>query len=230
MNYYEDLLKKIEDLIQNKKEDEARKLILEELNAPYVPRDILNKLESFLDEIGYDKEKNYELSDEDLNKYLNGTLEQQLIAVSVLDKKNLRQYINECEHFLCSDGFINAKVLLVDSLIKQEIDEEIKMIDETAEYSFIPKYIIPVEESYAFLSGKKVLEDIFLKDPSKFKIAKDLLYKELMMKLPLNLESDEGIIIALDIIKYVYKAFGEEEAIEEIEKLDIIDNEKYYLN
>ena len=231
MDYYNDLIKKIEKLIQEEKIIEARNLIYDELKVPYVPRDIMEKLESFLDDIGYVEYKKEDISDEELINYLKGDNDHQLIAVNILDKKNLRDYISLCEDYLCSDGFINAKVLLIDSLIRQEISNEIKMKDDTAEYEFIPKYIIPVELSDGFLSGNKLLEDIFMKDPSKYKLAKELLYKETIMKLPMNLESNEGIELTIDIIKYIYKAYDDAEGLNKFIELEesIRNNKNYYL-
>lgn len=231
MNYYDELIEKIDNLIKNKKDDEARNLIIEELKAPYVPRDIIKKLESFLDQISYIPSIKKEYSDEEIIGLLKGSNNEQLLAVSILDKKNLRDYISDIENYLCSDAFINAKVLLIDSLINQEINDEIKMKDDTAEYEFIPKYIMPVELSDGFICGNKVLEDIFMKDPSKYEISKQLLYKELMMKLPMNLDDDEGIEVAIDIIKYIYNAYEDKEGLDIFIKKEneIRNNKKYYL-
>ena len=215
MSYYDELLEKINKLYQEGKNDELRSLILDEFKAPYIPLDIEKRMNEILDDIGYLNERNNDLSDEEINEYLSGSYDQQLIAVSILDKKNLRDYLNECENYLCSDGFINSKVLLIHSLIKQEINEEIKMKDETAEYEFIPKYIMLPEESFGYQIGLKFLEEVFLKDPSMYEIAKQLLYKETILKLPLNIDMEEGLYLGEDIIKYVYQAFNQEEKIQD---------------
>ena len=41
-------------------------------------------------------------------------------------------------------------------------------------------------------------------------MAKSLLYKELMLNLPINLEESEGVIIAKDICEYIEEAFNKD--------------------
>ncbi len=206
MNYYDEILKKIEELI-TKDEDKARELIEEELKQAYIPYDTQEKLLEYQDRLRKSFIKK-ELSDEDIFSYLKDSKEKQLLAVSMLDRKNLREYIDICNEYLKSDGFINAKVLLVDSLIRQEIGDDICLNKDGLEFNFIPKFQLPIEESDGFLSGNKYLEEYYLKDPSKLAMAKSLLYKELMLQLPINVEESEGIIIAKDIIEYISDAFN----------------------
>ena len=206
MNYYDEILLKIEKLINDKKE-EARKLVENELLQPYIPREVEEKLLNYKQELKESSIKK-ELSDEDIAEYLNASKEKQLLAVSVLDGKNLRDYIEICNEYLKGDGFINAKVLLVDSLIRQEIGDDIYLNKDGLEFNFIPKFQLPIEESDGFISGNKYLEEHYLKDPSKLQMAKSLLYKELMLQLPINVEESEGIIIAKDIIEYIEDAFN----------------------
>ena len=206
MNYYDEILLKIEKLINDNKE-EARKLVENELLQPYIPREVEEKLLNYKQELKESSIKK-ELSDEDIAEYLNASKEKQLLAVSVLDGKNLRDYIEICNEYLKGDGFINAKVLLVDSLIRQEIGDDIYLNKDGLEFNFIPKFQLPIEESDGFISGNKYLEEHYLKDPSKLHMAKSLLYKELMLQLPINVEESEGIIIAKDIIEYIEDAFN----------------------
>lgn len=206
MNYYEETLNKIEELINTNHKDEALEIINEELKQIYIPKDFNEKLISYYNDLKPKSKK--ELNDDEIVEYLNNDNEHQLFAVSYLDKKNLRDYIDICNDYLCGKGFINAKVLLIDSLIRQEISEEIKMINEGIEYTFIPKYIWPIEISEGYESGIKYLNEHYLKEPSKLEIAKSLLFKEAMLILPLNLENSEGIIKAKNIIKYVDDAFN----------------------
>ena len=57
-------------------------------------------------------------------------------------------------------------------------------------------------------STNKYLEEYYLKDPSKLKMAKSLLYKELMLTLPITLEESEGLYVAKDICEYIEEAFN----------------------
>ncbi|MBQ3419278.1 MAG: DUF3196 family protein [Erysipelotrichaceae bacterium] len=206
MNYYDDILNKINELIKNNDINKALSIVEEELRAPYLPKDFNEKLLSIYD--NFHKNNPFIMNDEMIEDFLYSTNEKQLIAVDQLNKKNLREYIDLCNEYLTSKGFINAKVLLVDSLIRQEIGEEIKMDKDGLLFEFIPKYQLPIEESDGYLSGKKHLNDYYLKEPSKAKIALDLLYKEMIMNLPINMNEEEGIEIAIKIIDYINCAFN----------------------
>ncbi|MDO4500969.1 MAG: DUF3196 family protein [Erysipelotrichaceae bacterium] len=207
MDYYKKTLEDIYKLIDEKKNDEARSLIEEELKQVYIPRDFEEEIKKILDEIGPKVNYLRALSDEGIEEYLFSTREKQLLAVDALNSKNLRDYIDICNKYLCSDGFINAKVLLIESLIRQEISEDVKYVQDGMEYEFIPRFCLLPEESDGFLEGIRYLEEIYLKDPSKLQMAKELLYKEVMLNLPLNLEGEEGIESAKGICDFIEKAF-----------------------
>ena len=121
MNYYEEILIQIRELIEKEELDEARRLILNELSVPYVPRDFEDELKELLLET---KTSDYQpklISDAQIEEFLYSDPSHQLIAVDELNKKNLRDYIDLCQDYLRSKGFKNAMVLLIDSLIRQEI-------------------------------------------------------------------------------------------------------------
>lgn len=206
MNYYDEILKKIEELLKDNKQDEVRRIVDDELSQAYIPRDFEEKLNEIKNSLVVDI-KTHSLSDEEIVEYLGGSKEKQLMAVSILDKKNLREYVDICNDYLSHEGFKNAKALLLDSLIRQELNDTIYYNDEGMEYEFIPKYQLPIEESDGFLAGNKYLEEYYLKDPSKLKMAKSLLYKELMLTLPITLEESEGLYVAKDICEYIEEAF-----------------------
>ena len=203
MNYYEEILKEIKECIENKEYEQARRLIENELSVPYVPRDVERQLQELLNTV---KEASFiprSLTDEDIEKYLFMDEVHQLMAVDGLNKRNLREYIDLCQKYLSSQGYINAKVLLIDSLIRQEINHEFSY----GEDSFNPKEIMRPEESAGFLSGLKAIQERFMKDPSMMRMAEQLLYKEVLLALPKALDHDEGIRVSDKIIEYILKAF-----------------------
>lgn len=209
MNYYDETLEKIENLLKEEKAEQALLIIDEELKQAYIPKDFEEKLLKYKSRFQKESAKK-SLSDDEIIEYLKDSKDKQLIAVSLLDKKNLRDYVDICNQYLSGDGFINAKVLLIDSLIRQEIGDDITFNNNGLEYNFIPKFQLPIEESDGYASGNKYLEDFYMKDPSKLKMAKSLLYKELMLNLPINLVDSEGVIIAKDICEYIEEAFNKD--------------------
>lgn len=209
MTYYEELIRNLENFINAKQYKEALELINSELRLPYIPSDVYEKLIKLKDLIPKNEAK-LSLNDEEIEEYLKSSNEKQLIAVEVLNHKNLRDYIDLCNEYLTNDGFINSKVLLIESLIKQDISDEINFNNDGLEYTFIPRYIMLPEESDGYKTAINRLNELFMKEPSKLEIAKSLVYKECIMALPINLDETEGYELANNIYKYVLKAFGED--------------------
>lgn len=208
MNYYQEIIEKIKKLIEECNYDDAKKIIDDELSVPYVPKDIQDELENLSNIVKSNTFSFKSLTDEDIEKYLFMDSEHQLLAVNELNKRNLRDYVELCNNYLCTDGFKNAKVLLIDSLINQEIGEEIKYLDSGLEYNYIPKYVIPIEMSSGFKKALELIDKEFMKEPSMNILARDLLYKECLMALPINYEESEAPSLANNIIKYIYNAFN----------------------
>ena len=208
MNYYNELIDNIEYYISQKDFYAAKTLILDELKLTYIPRDIEKKLYELLSLVKDNIESNKNISDEDIASYLYLDNNHQLLAVATLDSKNLRNYIDICFTYLKANGYKNAKVLLIDSLIRQEINFDFIYVDNDIQLTFNPSKMCVLEESEAFKSSKKYLEDYYLKNPSMFKLGMDLLYKDLLLNLPFQLNENEGINLAGKISKYIDDAFN----------------------
>ena len=208
MHYYDELFENLDFYIRNKDFKKAKEVLDNELSMPYVPSDVLEKLKKYIDFIPKDNVK-FSLNDDEIFDYLKQDEEKQLIAVECLNKKNLRDYIDICNEYLKSNGFLNAKVLLIDSLIKQDIGDDISYINNGIEYTFIPKFIMPVEQSDGYITAIKHLNDLFMKEPSMLEMAKSLVYKECLLALPINLDDVEGELLAKNVYEYIKKAFGE---------------------
>jgi len=208
MNYYDEAIIKINKFIEENKINDAIDLIEEELKAPYLPIDFEKKIKDIHSKISISKTNNQRLTYDEIEEYLFSTYEKQLIAVVELNNYNLRDYVDLINRYLTSDGYINAKALLIDSLVKQEISDEIKYSNEGIEYTFIPKFVLPVEESDGFINAINYINEYYMKEPSKLLMAKDLVYKEALLSLPLNLEAEEGEILAKKAIDYIEEAFN----------------------
>lgn len=205
MNYYDELIENIEYLINNKEYDQALLIIKNELNLPYVPREIEIKLNKYLSTI---KEATFalkSLTDEDILSYLDSDETKQLIAVDQLSRKNLRDYIEIVENYLKGKGFINAKALLIDSLIRQEINYEFAYVNDSSFINFNPSKLKIIEETDGFILALKKIEDFYMKDPSRFQMGIELLYKEALLSLPNQINGD---LTAEKIIKYIEDAFA----------------------
>ncbi len=122
MNYYEETEEKIRKLILEKEYEKALRLIENELELSYVPRDFEETLEELLGVIKEETFKVNSLDEEEISSYLFMDESHQLLAVDALDKRNLRDQIPLCQKYLSESDFLNGKALLIDSLIGQQID------------------------------------------------------------------------------------------------------------
>ena len=207
MNYYDEIFSKVDLLIKDSKYDEALMIIEEELAISYIPRDIEKKLKEYHSYLKGMNFKEKVLSIDEIEEYLKSDKEKQLLAVDALNSKNLRDYYDLCNEYLQSDGFENAKVLLIDSLIKQEINKTYTCKKDKEKITFNPSFIKPIEISNEYQYGIKLIEDYFLHEPSKSILANQLLYKQLILYYPLTYTTDEIVDIAKEIEDYINKAF-----------------------
>lgn len=205
MNYYDELIANIESLLNQSKYIEAKSIIENELNLPYIPREIEEKLNKYLSII---KEATYalkSLTDEDILDYLKSNETKQLIAVDELSRKNLRDYIDVVDDYLKGNGFVNAKALLIDSLIRQEINFNFKYVNDCLFIDFNPYKLKKIEETDGFILAMNQIQDFYMKNPSKSKMGMELLYKEALLSLPNEIN---GELITEKIINYIEDAFS----------------------
>lgn len=207
MNYYEEILLNIEKLIEDEDYEKANRLILNELEVSYIPKDFQLKLNQLSDQIRPYILKKEEITDELIERYLNEDETHQLIAVNALNNKNLRDYIPLCEKFLESDSYKNAKVLLIDSLINQEINHEFIYLDGKDKIVFNPIEIKPFGKDDNYQNCLARLSDIYMKEPSILLMAKQLLYKEAMFMLPRSIKEEEIDTIINKITSFIKDAF-----------------------
>ena len=207
MNYYDEILEKIADLIDQKDFDEAKRLLLNELEMPYIPKDIETKLHELLEEVKVSDNKREYITDEQLEEMLNGDAQHQLIAVNELDHRNLRDYIDLCEKYLKGNGYVNAKSLLIDSLTRQAIDYDFLYADGERNIIFNPKNLIPADETEFFKKTLYLLQEDLMKEPSKLQMAQQLLYKEVLLALPEMIDEKMSENYAEKIEKFIEDAF-----------------------
>lgn len=206
MNYYDELIENIDKLIKEDSLNEASRIIENELSLAYIPREIEAKLNKYLDDIKASTTAYNGLTDEDIDVYLKDNFEHQLLAIDALCKKNLRDYIDICEAYLKNkDGYVNAKAILIDTLIRQEINYEFTYVNNSLLLKFNPINLKVIEETDGFKLADKFIYEYYLKEPSKYNIGIELLYKDALLTLPKEID---GKTVANRIIKYIDEAFS----------------------
>lgn len=206
-NYYDEILDKITELIGDKRLDEANALILAELNMPYVPVEFETKLKEFkitIKELKNDT-KPHELDLEQIESYLYGDDEQQLIAVNQLNQANLRLYLDLVKAYLVSQPSQAAAALLIDSCIEQAIDELLIYKKDDLEYEFTPRDLERPFDSGGFHVAIEYLSRWFENDdPSFFELCSQQLIHDTFHFLPLSYDESEGYDLALHVAKVVF--------------------------
>ena len=214
-NYYDEILAEIEGLMQQGKYGDANFLVQKELNMPYIPADIEQKLKS------YKRELNYRLSDEkeiredsldSLLRKLKGKPKSQLAAASILVSRNLRDCLVEIK---CPE----AAALLIEGLAEQEISDEFTLIKNGVEYTFWSDDIVPVHKSEGFLKAQSYLKEWLENDhPDFYEMARTLLIHEVYVFLPLSYDVDEAEDLALTMLKQVSDMMDEGEIYQKVSK------------
>lgn len=206
MNYYDELIDKILSL---KDSDKARamSLIENELNAPYVPKDIYNKLIDIKKSIYIEKE-DVSISPLTLLSYLYENDEKQMFAAYHLDEVNLREYIEQISEYLKSDGLLEAKISIIISLIKQEVNKELVINKNGYEYSFNPINLTLIENNKLFIEVSNLLNNYYMKSPDKLALSKELLYKEIYYLMPIVSDSITSDTLFNKIIKVIEDSFN----------------------
>lgn len=207
MNYYDETIEKIKEYIDCNDFLSAKAIILEELKQVYIPADFEKSLYSYLSIINDNLNTNKTYSINDIEAFLMQDEQHQLIAVDYLDKLNLRDHIDICDSYLRQGSYKNGKVLLIDSLIRQQVDHEFTYIDDNNTYNFNPIKIPKIEESDIYKYIYNVLNDYYMKEPSKLMLAIQLLNKEMLLSLPNIIDIQYGNDIADKIINYIDSAF-----------------------
>ena len=221
-NYYDEILTEIENLIKEGKYGDANFLVQKELNMPYIPVEVEQKLKSFKRELNYHLSDEKEIREDSLDsllRKLKGKPKSQLAAASILITRNLRECLLEIKDYLSKDPCPEAAALLIEGLAEQEISDEFTLIKNGVEYTFWSDDIIPIYKSAGFLKAQSYLKDWLENDhPDFYEMAKTLLIHEVYLFLPLSYDEDEAEDLALAMLKQVSDMMDEGEIYRKVSK------------
>ncbi len=204
MSYYNDLEQEIQLLIKNQNYELALEKIEDELNMPYVPLKLEEKLYTWQKEC-----------QQVLNIPVKGTMDFDMIkqflleedpvshqaALSQLANFNLRNVLEEIQEILDkqTDPLVISMILL--HLIDQEIDEKIRFKKNGLSYEINPRQIEHPVSSDGYKEAYQLLANMTYKEPSLTNLCHQLLVHEVIMALPLIYEQEESELLALAIYK-----------------------------
>lgn len=216
--YYEDILDQLHKLMAEKKYQEASVILEKELSMPYIPKESEAKLlalyQECRSECQYQKAQRYH-DEEDVEALLNGSLEEQFMAVELLKKSNLRNHLDIIEQYLCHQPHGLVSALLIDAMMEQKIADEMHMIYNGMEISFLPCYIEAPMRAKGAITAASALCDWFEdENPTFLKLCMESLIQECYLHLPFSIDEDEGIPLALSIVYYVKAAEGDQDSMD----------------
>ena len=215
-SYYDDILKKIKDLMDEGKYAEANKLLEEELAMPYIPFNVEEELiqcyNECRSELRAHTQKAY--SEDDIEAMLAGELDEQFLAIEQLKKSNIRNYVDVIQNFLSQKNVHTlVRSLLIEAMMDQNITDEFTCEINGLEVCFSPCAIDSVMESEGVNKAVMYLRKWFENDnPTFAMMCVESLIKEAYLRLPFTIEEDEGEALAAAIVHYVFVAHEEYEA------------------
>lgn len=215
VNYYEEILVEIKELIAQGNWEEALQIVETELRMPYIPQEFLQPLSICRNQIQMELKQNQSitaLSQQQIEEYLIKDRAHQIKAVSVLHGMNLRAQLELVASYLKQQPDPLAAALLIDSLIEQQIKEEITYIQDGLEMTFIPFYQEGVSESDGFIKAEQCLREWLENDnPSCLQLCMDVLIREAYLQLPIGFDEQEGELLAQAIVQMVYLSMSDDE-------------------
>ncbi|WP_339021518.1 DUF3196 family protein [Spiroplasma endosymbiont of Atherix ibis] len=181
-NYYDEILQKVLESEEQNNLQEALKLISEELDAPYVPQDFLEKLQKIeirlIEKINSNKNNSFNWNIDKVLEAMSKKLNQdvQLIAFDALRGLNARLIIKEIKEYL-QNPEINSeyKSFLILVLIEQAIDEDLIVQKNNQSILINPlKYdLLKTQEIFKDLE-LKIEQVVYYSNPSLFNICENV--------------------------------------------------------
>ncbi len=209
--YYLSLLKEIQKQIDDKSYQTAYDLIHQELELPYVPKEAMEVLEEYQKEcLSHMDRPIRSADDEQLQAWIQGSLQQQEKAVSLLQNLNLRNYHDEVQTLLDSKLLDEYKGELIESLMEQKIDDSYIVIKNGLEITFIPSSIISKDEDDVLIRARELFDQWFSNNNPAFQnFCNRLLEQEVLEVRPFDFMDQDPYVLAKAIVRLVLEAFGQ---------------------
>lgn len=217
-NYYDEILHEIEETLQKADFDKAHRLILNELEMPYIPIEIEKQLNTLLLEVrSHRTGKSGAMNLDEIEQGLKGDFKEQLKAIEALNHCNIRDFTEEIQAYLNTHPHPNFQALIVDTLIDQQLMQEFTMDHYGVEITFIPRYVEKAEDTDGFCTAAALLKQWFEnEDPTFLQLCMQVLIQETFLMLPMAYEQDEGQMLALTIVNWVSQSMDEGNTFEKL--------------
>ncbi|QHX36531.1 DUF3196 family protein [Spiroplasma sp. BIUS-1] len=216
-NYYEEIMEKINESINNNDFEQALKIVGEELSAPYVPQDFEDQLanleKSLMEKLNFNENNFNNWNTDKVLEIMSKKMDQDihLMAFDALRGLNARLIIEELKEYLIDKEIKpEYKTFLFMVLIEQGIDQEIVIEKNEKSISLNPS-------KYKLSEAQDILKDIELKieqlvydvNPSLFAICQHIASTYFYYSFPIfNFETYSLNDLAIAIIMKASNSLG----------------------
>ena len=212
--FYDIMIIYLNSLINIGEKEKALKLVKEELSMPYIPMNFEDKFLEIYKEVAYIEKEGaeYNLSREKIEEILCVEEDKNLIILAIVElcKLNIRDFYYCISEFFKRNIKNVYKVMLIDAMRGQGVNEEFLLVHDKKEYKVIPMCCENVLESKDYIHIKEILEDkIGNKEINISSTALENLMFYLSDIYPNHVDEDEYNTIACTIHYYVSKMFDE---------------------
>lgn len=216
--YYEEILKEIVKLMDEKNFQEAFAILNEELAMPYIPKESEEKLIQYYNECRSELDLNKvqrTYCEEDIEQLLLGTLDEQFAAVELLKNSNIRKHLEAIEAYLNHNAHVLIRAYLIEAMMEQNVSEELHIKIDDMDVTCTPCSLDgPMDSEGAQIAAQTLCTWFENDDPSFLMMCMESLVKEAYLRMPFNIEEDEGMLAAIAIVAYVFEANGDKNAFE----------------
>lgn len=214
-NYYTSLLQRIREAIDQEKLEEARRMLEEELSMPYVPSEILSRLQQLketVDQLTAREKKLPLLEDSELAEYLRGNPDERYRALDSLSRSNIRNHLEVIRDYMADREADRLTVSqLLEQCMVQQVDADLPYWDEGEMHTCNPKDLwAPLDNDTVLQAWKKLTEMYENQDPSFLKMCTSVLIQYVYLHYPRVTDSDPENL-ANRVVKYVYHAYGDDD-------------------
>jgi hypothetical protein len=212
--FYDIMIVYLNSLINIGEKEKALKLVKEELSMPYIPMNFEDKFLEIYKEIAYiEKEgREYNLSRDKIEEILCVEDDKNLIILAIVElcKLNIRDFFGCIREFFKRDVKNVYKVMLVDAMRGQGVNDEFLLVNKGNEYKVVPSFCENVLESNAYVDIRKIIENkIGTKEINTCSSALENLMLYLSDIYPVNVDESDYETIACALHYYVSKMYDE---------------------
>ena len=217
---YDEILNDIKQALEDGDLEKAHALIDNELNMPYIPPEVEEKLKALNKDLHYqesEKSTKTEIPLDDLLRLLKGNEKSQLVASVQLANRNLRNCLDEIKDWLSKNPCVEAASYIIEALSEQKIETEIDYNKNGNLIHFSTKDIKPVIEIPGFIEGAKFLRKYLeVNHPDILQMTWAIFVHSAYINYPDQFTPQEGLDAAMTAIEEVSNYVDDGETYKEV--------------